>query len=61
MWGAAPPKAPPELPALPTLKLVFYYDVGMGPCLTEDECKKAVKDLQTRDVEEEGLSDIGFK
>lgn len=59
-WGAVPPKSsePAEIP-LHRVFMTMYTETP--PCLTREECIRTVKDMQTRHMEELGLSDIKFK
>lgn len=60
-WGAEPPRSKGLPLEHPVANLVFTYTTGKDRCEQQDECVKAVQDLQQRHMTEGGMSDIGFK
>ncbi|XP_054260299.1 peptidoglycan-recognition protein LF-like [Macrosteles quadrilineatus] len=58
-WGAIPPRK--TLPPLttPVTKVVTSW-AHVEPCLTVDECKQRVREIQKKQMEEDKLDDIEY-
>lgn len=60
-WGAKPPIKPVEIINGTLPFVIIHHSYIPGPCSTTEECKAAMRSMQTHHQSGNGWNDIGYR